>query len=428
MHEQALADARAAEQHQASGAPLPPLFGVPVSVKDLIAVGGASLCFGSRAFADNRAEADAPAVARLRAAGAIVIGKTTTSEMGCKAVGDSPLTGATRSPWDLSKTAGGSSAGAAASVAAGVTPLALGTDGGGSIRIPAALNGLVGIKAQFGRVPVFPVSATPDLAHVAPVARSVRDAALALQLMSGHDARDAGSLMQAVPQFFHAAQAQSLPLRIAWSADFGYARPDPQVLEVVERALAAFESWGCVVEPVANPLGSDPGEAWSLIFYAQVAARYGTLLDERAPPIDAAVLPLLREMAARPALAYARAQAARRDLYARLRKVFERHDLLVSPTLPVAAVDVGVNVPPGQEDRNLVTWASYTYPFNLSGHPAASLPAGLSPAGHPVGLQLVAKPYAEADLLNACAMFEAVHPREKLAPLVACPRSRAACH
>ena len=168
-------------RRQAAGEPIGPLHGVPVSVKDLIAVGGAPFTFGSRSMANNIAPADAASVERVRRAGAIIIGKTTTSEFGCKAFGDSPLTGYTRNPWNATKTAGGSSAGAAASVAAGVTPIALGTDGGGSIRIPAALCGLFGIKAQLGRVPVFPVAATPTLAHVCPIGRDVRDVALLLR-------------------------------------------------------------------------------------------------------------------------------------------------------------------------------------------------------------------------------------------------------
>src|ERR1700694_4297912 len=185
LADQALDDAKRAEGQLREGKTPGPLFGVPISVQDLIAVGGAPLTFGSASMADNVAPADAVAVERLRRAGAIIIGKTTTSEFGCKAVGDSPLTGSTRNPWDLSKTAGGSSAGAAASVAAGVTAVALETDGGGSIRIPAAMTGLFGVKAQFGRVPVFPVAANPTLAHVCPIGRDVRDVALLLGVLSG---------------------------------------------------------------------------------------------------------------------------------------------------------------------------------------------------------------------------------------------------
>ena len=416
MREQAMADAERAKVQQASGATLPPLFGVPVSVKDLIAVADAPLRFGSRLFADNCSELDAPAVARLRAAGAIIIGKTTTSELGCKAVGDSPLTGFTRSPWDLSKTAGGSSAGAAASVAAGVTPVALGTDGGGSIRIPAALNGLFGFKAQFGRVPAFPRSATPSLAHVAPISRSVRDAALMLQVIAGHDPRDPGALHRAPPDFLGAVAGRRRPLKIAWSPDFGYAKPEAEVLRVAETALQTFLLWGCEIEQVELPFGRDPADAWTLQFYVQVAARLGAALDERPELLDAAVLTQLRRSSRQTALEYAQALAEQRDLQGRLGALFERFDVLVSPTLPVASVDVGVDIPPGQDLRNAVTWASYTYPFNLSGNPAASIPAGQTIAGHPVGLQIVSRPYAEAELLSLCAAYEAERPWRKLAP------------
>ncbi len=417
MHDEAMAQARRAEALQASGAQLPPLFGVPVSIKDLIAVGGAPLAFGSRAFADNRASQDAPAVERLRGAGAIVIGKTTTSELGCKAVGASPLTGLTRSPWDLRRTAGGSSAGAAASVAAGVTSVALGTDGGGSIRIPAALNGLFGFKAQFGRVPVYPSSATPDLAHVAPLARSVRDAALMMQVISGHDARDPTSMSEARPDFRHAAARPPRRLRVAWSPTLGYARPTPEVLALTESALKTFELWGCDIEEIAAPLGPDPAGAWTQIFYTQVAARVGESRLESPHLLDPAIVPLLRNESTRSSLAYAQALSVRRDLQEHLRILFQRFDVLVSPTLPVAEVEAGLDIPPSQAGRNLVTWASYTYPFNLSGHPAASIPAGLTAQGHPVGLQVVSRPRAEMDLLTLCAAFEAARPWAKLAPM-----------
>src|SRR3984885_13630008 len=190
LPERALSAARAAEDAVMQGRPLGPLHGIPFSAKDLMAVAGVPYASGSRAMANNVATVDAPAVERAQAAGAILIGKTTTSEFGCKPVGDSPLTGITRNPWNLGKTPGGSSAGAAGSVAAGITPFALGTDGGGSIRIPCCFTGLAGIKGHFGRVPVWPTSATPTLAHVGPIARSMEDAALAFSAIAGHDRRD----------------------------------------------------------------------------------------------------------------------------------------------------------------------------------------------------------------------------------------------
>ena len=190
MPEEAMAAARDAEDAVMQDKPLGPLHGVPFSAKDLIAVGGKRFAFGSRCMADNVAIADSPPVERAKKAGAILIGKTTTSEFGCKAVGDSPLTGVTRNPWNLGKTPGGSSGGAAASVAAGITPISLGTDGGGSVRIPGCLTGLAAIKGQFGRIPVWPVSATTTLAHVGPMARTVEDAALLFMTVAGRDDRD----------------------------------------------------------------------------------------------------------------------------------------------------------------------------------------------------------------------------------------------
>ena len=181
--------------------------GLPVSVKDLVAMAGVPWTFGSRPFADNVPDFDAPSVERVRAAGGCIVGKSTTSEFGCKAVTDSPLTGITRNPWNLAKTPGGSSGGGAASVAAGLTPFAVCTDGGGSVRIPSSLCGLFGIKAQFGRVPIFPVSAAPTLSHVGAIARTVRDAALLLGVMAGHDRRDAFGVAEPVPDFLAACDA-----------------------------------------------------------------------------------------------------------------------------------------------------------------------------------------------------------------------------
>ncbi|MBO6784541.1 MAG: amidase, partial [Alphaproteobacteria bacterium] len=209
--------AKAAEDAVMKGDALGALHGIPVSVKDLIAVGGMPFAFGSRTMEGNVAADDAPAVERVRAAGAVVIGKTTTSEFGCKPVGDSPLTGITRNPWNTDKTPGGSSAGAAASVAAGVTPFALGTDGGGSVRIPSAFTGLAGIKGSFARVPVWPTSATPTLAHVGPLARTVRDAAMLFTAIAGYDARDPFSIAGPVPDVLAACDQSVAGMRVAWS-------------------------------------------------------------------------------------------------------------------------------------------------------------------------------------------------------------------
>jgi aspartyl-tRNA(Asn)/glutamyl-tRNA(Gln) amidotransferase subunit A len=403
-------DARQADERRRRGEPLAPLHGVPVSVKDLVAVGGAPFTFGSRSMAHNVASADAAAVERLRAAGAIVIGKTTTSEYGCKAVGESPLTGLTRNPWNLAKTAGGSSAGAAASVAAGVTAIAVGTDGGGSIRIPAALTGLVGVKAQFGRVPVYPTPATPTLAHVCPLARTVRDAALLFMALAGHDPRDPASLPLPLPDALAACGHDVRALRIAWSPTYGYAPVDPEVRAIAEHAARAFADMGCRVDEVESPFGADSADLWSAEFYAGIGARLGPVLREQPGVLDPEVAVVVERATAMRAEDYYRAVFGRYEFRERVRRFFEPYDLLLSPTLPVAGVDAGIAVPPALAERNIVTWVCYTYPFNLTGQPAASIPAGFTAARLPVGLQIVARPFREDHLFAAAAALEAARP------------------
>ena len=282
MPEAALAAARAAEDAVMRGQPLGLLHGLPFSAKDLMAVAGVPYASGSRAMAKNIAAVDAPAVERAKAAGGILIGKTTTSEFGCKPVGDSPLTGITRHPWNLAKTPGGSSAGAAASVAAGITPFALGTDGGGSVRIPCCFTGLAGIKAHFGRVPVWPTSATPTLAHVGPIARNVGDAALLLTAIGGYDPRDPFSVSAAMPDLLGACRASVGDLRIAYSTTLGYARPDPDVAAIVASAARTFEDLGCKVELVEKVFDRDPADLWTAEFYAGVGTRLRPFVETSA--------------------------------------------------------------------------------------------------------------------------------------------------
>ncbi|VTU32088.1 Glutamyl-tRNA(Gln) amidotransferase subunit A [Variovorax sp. SRS16] len=363
-------DARIAEGHDPGA-----LAGLPVSVKDLIAVGGVRQTFGSWAFADHVAREDAPAVARLRAAGACITGKTTTSELGSKAVGDAPLTGITRNPWNPARTPGGSSAGAAAGVAAGLVPAALGTDGGGSLRIPASFCGLVGFKATFGRVPVWPASATPALAHVGPLARSVADCALLMSVIAGHDARDPDSLALPVPDYAGAAAgpdpSPTREWRIGWCENLGPGRATAEVQEHCRRALDPLVRAGCTVVTLDRIFGDDPAIAWNAEFYAGIASRLPKLDDDAS--------------------------------------IAARIDLLATPATPTSAPPVGVDAPAGHEGRGPVDWSYFTYPFNLTGHPALSLPAGLGADGLPIGLQLVAAPRNELALLLAARAIERAH-------------------
>ncbi len=410
MPDEAMAAARVAEAAVMQGAPLGAIHGIPFSVKDLIAVKAVRFASGSRTMANNVATVDAPAVERARAAGGILIGKTTTSEFGCKPVGDSPLTGSTRNPWNLAKTPGGSSAGAAASVAAGITPFARATDGGGSIRVPCAFTGLTGLKGQFGRVPVWPTSATPTLAHVGPIARSVADAALLFSVIAGADRRDPFGVAGPVPDVLGAAHASVAVMRVAYSPTLGYARPDPEVVQLTDRAARIFETLGCHVELVERVFESDPADLWTAEFYAGVGIRLRAVIEAQRDMLDPAVADALAPALAQDMRDYYSKVFERYALRERLRIFFEQYDLLISPVLPVSSLDVGTNVPDGLADRTLVSWVFYTYPFNLTGQPAGAVCAGIAADGMPVGLQIVGRAYCEDDVIRAAAAFERTQP------------------
>ena len=406
MPEQALAAAMAAEDAVMRGEPLGAIHGVPFSAKDLMAVSGVGYASGSRTMKSNVASVDAPAVERAKAAGGILIGKTTTSEFGCKPVGDSPLTGITRNPWNLAKTPGGSSAGAAASVAAGITPFALGTDGGGSIRVPAAFTGLTGLKGQFGRVPVWPTSATPTLAHVGPLARTVTDTALLFSVIAGLDRRDPFSVAGPVPDVLGAASSSCVGMRIAYSPTLGYARPDPEVAKLTDRAARSFEQMGCHVDLVDSVFDVDPADLWAAEFYAGVGIRLRSFMEQQRELLDPAVADVLELALQQDMRDYYTKVFARYALRDKIREFFERYDLLISPTLPVSSLNAGQNIPDALSDRSLVSWTYYTYPFNLTGQPAASVCAGFTADGMPVGLQIVGRSYCEHDVIRAVAAFE----------------------
>jgi aspartyl-tRNA(Asn)/glutamyl-tRNA(Gln) amidotransferase subunit A len=416
----AMEAARKAEKAILAGEDHGLLTGLPLSIKDLTAVKGVRFTSGSRTLADFVAPLDSPASERVKAHGAAIIGKTTTTEFGCKGSSNSPLTGETRNPWNLGKTTGGSSAGAGASVAAGLTPFALGTDGGGSIRIPSSFCGLFGIKAQFGRVPVFPAAATPTLAHVGPMARTVRDAALLLTAISGFDARDPASVAAEVPDYLGACERSPKGLRIAWSPTLGYARPTPEVALIAGNAARALEALGCNVELV-DKVFDDPVDLWMAEFYAGVGTRLKKTLAEQRELIDPAVVTVLDGALDQTIDEYYGRVFGRYEFREKVRQFFEKYDLLLTPTTPVAAFDLGRDIPPELEGANIVSWIGYTYPVNLCGLPAASVPCGFTREGLPVGLHIVAKALAETDILRAAAAFEAAHPWTDKTPPLAKP-------
>ena len=397
--------AEQSEKRMMNGTLLSELDGIPTSIKDLIAQKDLPQRFGSRTTSDNLIIADAPSVERLRNAGAVLLGKSTTSEFGCKAVGDSPLTGITRNPWNTELTPGGSSCGAASMVAAGIVPYAIGTDGGGSIRIPASLTGLFGIKAQFGRVPVYPTSATPTLAHVGPLTRNVLDACKVLQIISGKDFRDPFTVTENVPIYENFIKEKKI-YKIAWSPNLGYAKNDTNIEEILKKAIKNISSLGHEIDVVDKVLDADPVNLWNAEFYAGVGTRLKSTIETSPNLIDPAVLEVLKIAISQKMNDYYNLVFQRYAFREKMRVFFEKYDLLITPTLPCVAFEAGLNVPKNMPEKNIVSWVYYTYPFNLTGQPAASINAGFTPENLPVGMQVIGRSNREIDVLNLCYYFE----------------------
>ncbi len=404
--------AKEAEISVMKGEPVGPLSGVPVSVKDLIFIRGIRTTGGSRIYADFIPEEDAIPVERLMAAGAVLLGKTNTPEFGHKAVADNPLFGITRNPWKLDLTPGGSSGGAGAAVAAGLGPLALGTDAGGSIRIPASFSGIYGFKPSFGRVPQYPgFPGWESLSHTGPMTRTVRDAALMLDVLAGPDDRDRHSLPVEPGSFLVACEAPVKGLSLAWSPDLGYAAVDPEVSRISEEAAAVFETLGCHVEAV-DPGWENAEEIFGPLVAAEIFAALADKLDGWRDRMDPTLVRFIERGRAVTAVEYIQA-SSRRTAYARgVHAFLGRFDLLLTPTVAVPPFAVGTVGPREVAGRvgSPLAWMPFTYPFNLTGQPAASVPAGFTTDGLPVGLQIVGRRYADKTVLAASAAFEAARP------------------
>ena len=417
--EDVLRQASSIEARLAAGEDVGPLAGAPVAIKDLIAVQGMPLRFGSKVTSPEPVGVDAPSVARIRAAGGVILGKSTTSEFGCKAVGDSPLTGITRNPWNPDCTPGGSSAGAAALVASGISPVSIGTDGGGSIRIPAALSGLYGIKAQFGRVPVYPTSATPTLAHVGPLARTVEDAALMLSVIAGEFTKDPSSMLGPTPDFLGELEKTPAPLRIAWAPTLGYAEPLPEVLDACADAVETLSALGHHVTQVDELFGGDPAALWMAEFYAGVGTKLIDPLTNRRAELDEWVADILEDAVGQQMRDYYGKVFERYAFREQVESVFDQYDVILTPTVPTPSFPVSLPTPPTHAHRNIVSWVYYTYPFNLTGNPAASVPVGFNDQGLPMGMQMVTGTKQEILLLQLSRQLEQINPWAERRPKVA---------
>ncbi|MGO9512826.1 MAG: amidase [Steroidobacteraceae bacterium] len=407
----ALASARSSEARWLRGEPCGPLDGVPASIKDLILTRGMPTLRGSRTVDPQQPwQIDAPATARLREAGAVLLGKTTTPEFGCKGETNSPLTGVTRNPWNPSKTPGGSSGGTAAAVAAGMGPVSVGTDGAGSVRIPAAFCGNVGLKPSFGRVPAYPLSPFGTVSHLGPHTMSVRDAALMLTVLAQPDARDWTSLPPDARDYTVGLEDGIRGLRVAWSATLGYAKNvDPEVAAACTQAVRQLLELGARVEAI-DPGIEDPLEITCGLWFVGAWTLWNTLTSQQQSLTDPDFAAEARLGAGYSALDVQQLILRRGALGSHLRQFMQRFDLLVTPTVAVPAFDAR---PAGQGEMApaaFLGWTPFSYPFNLTQQPACTVPCGLTAAGLPIGLQLVGPMFGDALVLRGARAYESVRP------------------
>ena len=408
--EKAVAAAEEAALRWSRNVPSGPLDGVPLTVKDaIIARGWATLRGSKLSDAGVPDGEDAPSVARARAAGAIVIGKTTMPEFGWKGVTDCPLSGITRNPWNTAMTPGGSSGGSAAAVAAGIGHAAIGTDAGGSVRIPGSFCGLVALKPSIGRVGNYPPSAAGTLGHIGPMTRTAADAALMLTVMAGSDPRDPTGLPDDGTDYRDGLDGGIAGIRVAFSPTLGYARVDPEVAALAAAAAAAFEDLGAEVELVDAPF-PDPTDCFRTHFFVGIAHALRAVPADKLPLLDPGLPPILDKARGIGLERYMEAADARAALSRTAKTFFETRDLLLTPTLAVPPFAVGRLSPDGYDQEEWMGWSPFTYPFNLTGQPALSVPCGFTASGLPVGLQIVGQYHAEALVLRAAHAYQSAHP------------------
>jgi aspartyl-tRNA(Asn)/glutamyl-tRNA(Gln) amidotransferase subunit A len=406
LADDARAAAREAEAAVQRGDTLGALHGVPIGIKDQMNVTGAHVTFGTHLLADYVATEDAPVVARVRRAGAVIVGMTTMPEFGWQGISWSPLYGMTRNPWNLERSTAGSSAGSGAAVAAGLVPFAIGSDGAGSIRMPASFCGIVGLKPTYGRVAMYPVSVSELVTHYGPMSRTVRDSAALLQAVAGPDPRDPHCLPSSDEDYLASCEGGVAGLRIAYSPDLGYARVNPEVATIVANAVKRFEELGAhVVE--ASPGFADPIWAADQYLWAGAANRAYPRLEEMRDQMDPGFVQAVEMLAERSLFDSARARIVRLELAATMGQFFDGYDLLLTPTMADTAFGLDRSERPYGPT---LAWSPFTYPFNLTGEPAITVPAGWSEDGLPVGLQIVGPRFSEGLVLRAAAAFESAQP------------------
>ncbi len=414
--ERALKAAQQSEDRWRAKQALSPIDGVPTSIKDLILTKDWPTLRGSHTVVKKQPwDTDAPCVARLREAGAVLFGKTTTPEFGCKGETNSPMTGITRNPWNLNKTPGGSSGGTAAAIAAGLGPLSIGTDGAGSIRIPAAFCGNFGLKPSFGRVPAYPLSPFGSVAHLGPHTMSVNDAALMMDIVSQPDTRDWTSLephhLNFASVVAQGAQLKSLRgLRIAYSPTLGYAKNvHPEIALAVDKAVAQFANHGAQIELI-DPGFADPLEITVGLWFLGAATLWNGLSAAQQAKTDPDFSDEARSGLTLSALDVQALHARRGVLGSHMRQFMQNYDVLITPSVSVPAFDARPAGTVAFDAEQFLSWTPFSYPFNLTQQPAATIPCGLTGDGLSIGLQIVGRMFDDATVLRTAAAFEVLFP------------------
>jgi len=409
--DQAMAGAKQAEAALMSGARIGRLHGVPVTIKDLLFTKDMPTQRGSKIFAGDRPSEDTPIVPRLKDEGAIVVGKTTTSEFGWTGVSRSPLTGITSNPWKLGYNAGASSAGAGAAAAAGFGPLHQGSDGAGSIRMPSHFCGVFGLKPSFGRVPYYPVGVGDLTSHIGPMTRTVADGALMLEVMAGPHFLDYTTLEAGPANYLARLHEGVKGKRIVFSPDLGVARVDPEVAALVKTAAARFSELGAIVEEVPTPWAKD-GPELIRFFWSAHLTRLARYLPEWRTKMDPGLVACIKDSENVSVARYQEMRERKMDYIAAIHRWFQNWDFLLTPSVSVAAFPAEKLMPDHWPTHpwDWVMWAEFSYPFNMSWNPAASVPCGFTPAGLPVGLQIVGRRFDDLGVLQASAAFEAAQP------------------
>jgi aspartyl-tRNA(Asn)/glutamyl-tRNA(Gln) amidotransferase subunit A len=418
--ELARATAKRIEGDIVAGKDVGPLAGVPIGIKDLVCTKGIRTVSGSVAYRDFVPDEDDVVVERLSAAGAVIVGKTNVPEFGYSAVGHNPVFETTRNPWNLDRTSGGSSAGSGAAVASGMCPFAIGSDGGGSVRIPSAHCGLYGLKASMGRVPLYPgtkderypgVSSWESLEHIGPMSRTVADGALMMSVIAGPDPRDRHSLPAASFDWMNCLKGDLKGLKVAYSSDWGYAAVDPAVRRIVGDAVRVFErDLGCVVEE-KHPGWSDPyGAFWGLVALESDLKGLRAMADKHAAEITPHILDFIRRPWTAEELTDAVIQL--KAVNNKMWRLMQSYDLLLTPTLAVPPFALHTQGPEKIDGRIVAPfqWLAFTFPLNMTGQPAATVPAGWTDDGLPVGLQIIGRHLDDPLVLRASAAFEAARP------------------